>query len=110
MNSQGHRENILRPEFREIGFGVVLGNPRATDGQGATYTTNFGAVSGGTANASVSRPAGTTASTTNAVQRTATTAAVHAHQARLRRARHELSRHARALRRARAAAHRRHHR
>jgi uncharacterized protein YkwD len=46
MASQGHRENILRTEFREIGFGLVTGNPRSTDGSGATYTTNFGAVSG----------------------------------------------------------------
>src|SRR5688500_18919292 len=45
MNSTGHRENILRADYREIGFGVVLGNPRSTDGAGATYTTNFGAVS-----------------------------------------------------------------
>ena len=44
MASQGHRENILRAEYREIGFGVIAGNPRSTDGAGATYTTNFGAV------------------------------------------------------------------
>ena len=46
MNSQGHRDNILRPDFREIGFGVVPGNPRGVEGGGATYTTVFGAVSG----------------------------------------------------------------
>jgi uncharacterized protein YkwD len=46
MDSTGHRENILRREFREIGFGVVTGNPRAADGQGATYTTAFGAANG----------------------------------------------------------------
>jgi uncharacterized protein YkwD len=26
MNSQTHRENILRPEFTEVGFGIVRGN------------------------------------------------------------------------------------
>jgi uncharacterized protein YkwD len=46
MASQGHRENILRAEYREIGFGIVVGNPRGLEGGGATYTTNFGAVSG----------------------------------------------------------------
>ena len=27
MNSPGHRENILNPEYREIGIGIVTGNP-----------------------------------------------------------------------------------
>lgn len=40
MRSPGHRANILRPGFREIGIGVALGAP-GNDG-GATYTTNFG--------------------------------------------------------------------
>jgi len=44
MNSPAHRENILRPTFREAGLGVVLGNPSSRDGEGATYTMNFGAV------------------------------------------------------------------
>ena len=44
MNSQGHRENVLRPQFREIGFGVAPGNPRSTNGFGATYTTVFGVI------------------------------------------------------------------
>jgi uncharacterized protein YkwD len=44
MHSQGHRENILRPQFKEIGFGVVTGNPRSDDGAGATYTTTFGGI------------------------------------------------------------------
>jgi uncharacterized protein YkwD len=46
MQSQGHKENILRPEFKEIGFGVISGNPRKTDGAGATYTTTFGGITG----------------------------------------------------------------
>lgn len=36
MNSPGHRANILRPEFRRIGIGVI-----ASDGYGRTYTQNF---------------------------------------------------------------------
>jgi uncharacterized protein YkwD len=44
MHSQGHRENVLRPQFKEIGFGVVVGNPRSDNGAGATYTTTFGGV------------------------------------------------------------------
>ena len=46
MTSQGHRENILRAGFKEAGLGVALGNPRSTDGQGATYTMNFGSTAG----------------------------------------------------------------
>jgi uncharacterized protein YkwD len=44
MASPGHRENVLRPVFREIGFGVTTGNPRSADGVGATYTTVFGTI------------------------------------------------------------------
>jgi uncharacterized protein YkwD len=46
MNSPGHRENILNPDFREVGIGVVAGNPAAADGYGATYATEFGAIEG----------------------------------------------------------------
>jgi uncharacterized protein YkwD len=49
MNSQGHRENILRSGFREAGLGIVVGNPRSADGQGATYTMNFGSTAGNSA-------------------------------------------------------------
>jgi uncharacterized protein YkwD len=42
MNSPGHRENILNGAYREIGVGVVAGNPARTDGAGATYATEFG--------------------------------------------------------------------
>jgi uncharacterized protein YkwD len=43
MDSPGHRANILRRDFKEIGVGVALGAPRAVDGQpAATYTTDFG--------------------------------------------------------------------
>jgi len=43
MNSPGHRANILRSRFREIGIGVVFEAPRSTRGPAATYTTTFGA-------------------------------------------------------------------
>jgi uncharacterized protein YkwD len=45
MHSPGHRENILRPGFREVGIGVSLGNgPNAGRHtlRAATYTTDFG--------------------------------------------------------------------
>lgn len=44
MGSPGHRANILRSEFREVGTGVVAAAPVAglTD-PGGTYTQEFGA-------------------------------------------------------------------
>ena len=44
MKSPGHRENLLRAKFREIGVGIAFGIPtKAYAGEsGATYTTNFG--------------------------------------------------------------------
>jgi hypothetical protein len=44
MNSPGHRENILNAHYREIGVGVVPGNPARTDGAGGTYATAFGTI------------------------------------------------------------------
>jgi uncharacterized protein YkwD len=44
MNSPGHRANILKPAYREIGVGIVAGNPARTDGAGATYATTFGVI------------------------------------------------------------------
>jgi uncharacterized protein YkwD len=44
MNSPGHRENILNPAYREVGIGVVPGNPANADGAGATYATEFGVI------------------------------------------------------------------
>jgi len=46
MNSPGHRENILKADYREVGIGIVTGNPAKGDGAGATYATEFGAVEG----------------------------------------------------------------
>jgi uncharacterized protein YkwD len=60
MNSPGHRENILRAEYREIGFGVVHGNPRSRDSEGATYTTNFGSVNAPAAGTAGQQVAATT--------------------------------------------------
>jgi hypothetical protein len=44
MRSPGHRENILRPQFEEIGIGIELDVPPIEDaeGPGATFTTTFG--------------------------------------------------------------------
>jgi uncharacterized protein YkwD len=43
MRSPGHRANILRRQFREIGIGIALGAPVDTGGlNGATYTADFG--------------------------------------------------------------------
>jgi uncharacterized protein YkwD len=41
MNSTGHRANILRPGFRQIGIGIYPGVP-TNPHSGATYTTDFG--------------------------------------------------------------------
>ena len=44
MNSPGHRENILNPDYREVGIGIVTGNPAKPDGAGGTYATSFGVI------------------------------------------------------------------
>jgi uncharacterized protein YkwD len=41
MDSPGHRANILKRSFREMGVGVVLGVP-VSDAAGTTYTVDFG--------------------------------------------------------------------
>jgi uncharacterized protein YkwD len=43
MRSPGHRANILRPGYRQIGLGVVAGAPARVEGPAATYVTEFGA-------------------------------------------------------------------
>ncbi len=63
MNSPGHRANILDPGFREIGIGIVPGNPARADGAGASYVTEFGVIESAPAAATVSAPAGRRAST-----------------------------------------------
>jgi uncharacterized protein YkwD len=43
MRSPGHKANILRRQFREIGIGIALGAPVSGGGHdGATYTADFG--------------------------------------------------------------------
>jgi uncharacterized protein YkwD len=44
MRSPGHRANILKRSFRQIGIGIETGLPvRVSASQsGATYTTDFG--------------------------------------------------------------------
>jgi uncharacterized protein YkwD len=43
MDSPGHRANILRRQFREIGIGIAIGAPVDAGGlDGATYTADFG--------------------------------------------------------------------
>ncbi len=42
MQSPPHREEILRPSFRDVGIGVVAGVPRPLPRGGATYTVDFG--------------------------------------------------------------------
>ena len=41
LDSPGHRSNMLKRSYRELGVGVVLGNP-STGNDGATYTVDFG--------------------------------------------------------------------
>ena len=43
MESPGHRANILRPEFTEIGVGIAYESPKPEiTNPGAVYTSNFG--------------------------------------------------------------------
>jgi uncharacterized protein YkwD len=43
MKSPGHRANILRPEFTEVGVGVAYEAPiNGSHGRSAVYTTDFG--------------------------------------------------------------------
>lgn len=41
MKSPGHRANILRASFEDVGIGIALGTPRTAD-RGATYAADFG--------------------------------------------------------------------
>jgi uncharacterized protein YkwD len=41
MDSPGHRANILKRSYRELGVGVMLGVP-VSDAAGATYSVEFG--------------------------------------------------------------------
>lgn len=103
MNSQGHRDNIMRGDYEEIGFGVVVGNPKSSDGQGATYTTNFGVVEGDSPGASATPSASGTPSATVQARRsisrrlrTCRAKAVKARSAKKRKACASIARRARA--------------
>jgi uncharacterized protein YkwD len=41
MNSEHHRENILKADYRELGFGIHLGTPTGA-AEGVTITAEFG--------------------------------------------------------------------
>jgi uncharacterized protein YkwD len=41
MNSAGHKANILKKAYKEVGIGIKLGVP-SDDGVGATITADFG--------------------------------------------------------------------
>jgi uncharacterized protein YkwD len=41
MASEHHRDNILKADYRELGFGIHLGNPSGT-AEGVTVTAEFG--------------------------------------------------------------------
>jgi hypothetical protein len=98
MNSPGHRANILRPQFREIGFGVVPGNPSRPDGAGATYTTNFGAIGDGSS--ATTQIASTSAPTSRSTRVRHRTHRKHARHAKASRAHRHHRRHHRAHHRA----------
>jgi uncharacterized protein YkwD len=42
MHSPGHRANILRPQYTEIGIGITRGAPQAVQMRAAVYATTFG--------------------------------------------------------------------
>lgn len=42
MDSPGHRANILRAEYEEVGIGLAYEPPKPARGRVAVYTTNFG--------------------------------------------------------------------
>ena len=47
MNSSGHKANILKKAYREVGIGIRLGVP-SDSGVGATITADFGVEALGT--------------------------------------------------------------
>jgi uncharacterized protein YkwD len=42
MNSAGHKANILKRSYKEVGVGIRVGTP-SDAGVGATFTADFGA-------------------------------------------------------------------
>ena len=54
MHSPEHRDNVLNPDFKELGVGIVTSTPEG-DVNGATYTADFG-VKGGHVPRAASKP------------------------------------------------------
>jgi uncharacterized protein YkwD len=101
MGSPGHRANILQRAYREIGFGVIAGNPSSRGGGGATYVTEFGVVARPSQRASSPSERASTRSSGAGGRRSAARRRARARaRARARRARS--ARRARAARAARA--------
>jgi uncharacterized protein YkwD len=104
MHSEGHRENILDGDFRQIGLGVVGGLPIASSIGGATYVTDFGTAAPAPAPRSAPQRATLAVNATGnrsadpvahyAVKRSARKAAAHRKAAR-KHARRHARRHAR---------------
>jgi uncharacterized protein YkwD len=84
MASPGHRANILLPQYRQIGFGVIAGNPNAKDGAGATYVTEFGVVDRPVRAAAHRNASGSVASNDRKRARAKHRAADRRHKARMR--------------------------
>jgi uncharacterized protein YkwD len=100
MGSPGHRANILQRAYREIGFGVIAGNPSSRSGGGATYVTEFGVVARPSQPSSSPSERASTRSSASGRRSAARRRARARARARARRARSV--RRARAARRARA--------
>jgi uncharacterized protein YkwD len=87
MNSPGHRANILNGDYTQIGLGLATGSP-VDAGWGATYTTDFGSISGASTDA-VSRsespvPSAATKAVTASAKRKAAAKKAAAARARAR--------------------------
>jgi uncharacterized protein YkwD len=83
MHSPGHRANILQPAYREIGFGVLAGNPASAANGGATFVTEFGFVT----HASRTVSTRSTGTSTSSARRAAAKARKVRSRAKARRAR-----------------------
>jgi uncharacterized protein YkwD len=101
MNSPTHRDNILYPDFDEIGVGITPGAPQPGEQGSLTYTTVFGKLAGSGSGSSAS--AATSASSPK-LHRCMRRAQRKARKAHTKRAKHRAARAKRAcLAKARAA-------
>jgi len=110
LNSEGHRRNIIDPDFREIGLGVAIGIATTGDDDGATFVNEFGANGSSDADAAADSTVAAAPSSTSATAapRTVRKRRVPCAQRRTAKARKACrvlaARRAAAARRARAAA------